>query len=133
MIDLSRTVIGNMVLVCGGRKFVDQVWLWHKLDEIDGQSRIDVVIEGGYTGADECAREWAEARQRISIVHRARWSEHGNLAGPMRNREMLLWKPDLVVAFRCGRGTDHMVLTAQRANIPIMDFRHPETARPSHE
>ncbi len=53
------------------------------------------------------------------IVCAAKWETYGKAAGPIRNREMLLNLPALVVAFPGGKGTADMVRQAERAGIPV--------------
>lgn len=50
----------------------------------------------------------------------ADWATYGKRAGMLRNAAMLeLHKPDLVVAFRGGRGTANMVSLARKARVKV--------------
>lgn len=104
-----------------------------------------VVIEGGATGADTCASEWVyksplhgevvnlgtydpvkyeDKHSGMPVAHLcfpAEWNKYGNAAGPIRNGQMLReGKPDLVLAFGYGRGTDDMVTQARNAMLPVV-------------
>lgn len=46
-------------------------------------------------------------------------------AGPMRNRQMLDEKPDLVVAFAGGSGTRNMIDIARRAGVKVIVVEKP--------
>jgi hypothetical protein len=111
------------ILVCGGREYNDWRYLWDQLDKIDIEEGITLIIEGGATGVDRGARLWAESKEIPFLHHPARWKSGDNFAGPRRNREMIQWEPDLVVAFPGGRGTNDMVKVAKAAKIKVKDLR----------
>lgn len=100
------------VLVCGGRNYADKDKLFHMLDYLNESSPeegIDVIIQGGCTGADSLAREWAFKNTVPWLTYGADFKSLGPVAGPMRNRFMLAHsKPDIVVVFPGGKGTKHM-------------------------
>jgi predicted Rossmann-fold nucleotide-binding protein len=101
------------VLVCGGRDFDDQALLYDVLDEIESnEGPITLVIQGGASGADELALDWAKYRGKDCLTVAADWKTHGKAAGPIRNSKMLSYNPDLVVAFPGGAGTADMVKKA---------------------
>jgi ABC-type Fe3+-hydroxamate transport system substrate-binding protein len=104
------------VLVCGGRDFKDQVSVWETLLELHPS----VVITGGAEGADRLAYDWAYPVVPTE-VYKADWKKHGPSAGPLRNQKMLEeGKPDVIVAFPGGRGTEDMVRRAEKAGVKIM-------------
>jgi hypothetical protein len=109
------------VLVCGGRHFKDRGFVFVTLSALHEANSIDVIIEGGATGADRLAREWAE-RQLIPVIsYEADWRTHGKMAGPRRNAYMLVvGEPDLVVAFPGGTGTAHMIKIAKQRGVNVM-------------
>ena len=110
------------VLVCGGRSYNDKRRVFEELDTIDATSRINLLIEGGASGADSLARDWAQARRRPVLTCYADWVSLGPKAGPIRNKEMLEWNPDYVVAFPGGIGTANMVKLAKEAGINVMEI-----------
>jgi hypothetical protein len=108
------------VLVTGGRTFNDRNWLWAGLDLLHREVRpITEIIEGGATGADVRAGEWARARGIPCTVMPAQWELHGRSAGIIRNIEMAELKPDLVLVCPGGKGTAHMQETAQKRGLKI--------------
>lgn len=112
------------VLVCGGRDFSNRAFMWIELDRLHAKHLFTALIQGGARGADALASEWAAARPGIQrYVCKADWDKHGKAAGPMRNKRMLEWKPDLVVAFEGGRGTLNMVTQARDAGVPVVEPR----------
>ncbi|MES1265398.1 MAG: SLOG family protein, partial [Variovorax sp.] len=80
-----------------------------------------LLIEGGATGADNLARRWAIARGIAVATYRADWDRYQHRAVPVRNAQMLReGHPELVVAFKGGRGTAHMVTIAAAALVPVL-------------
>lgn len=56
-------------------------------------------------------------------VFKADWDKHGKAAGPIRNQQMLdEGKPDLVLAFAGGKGTDDMCRRARAAGVEVRRF-----------
>lgn len=108
------------VLVCGGRDYTDSRYLFGYLDALHAVTPITDVIHGAARGADMLAHEWAYQRQVRMWPCPADWKALGKAAGPIRNKAMLdEHKPDLVVAFPGGRGTQNMVELAGRAGVRI--------------
>ena len=109
-------------LVCGGRDFDDYEYLADALDAIVAKfGRPLLVISGGAAGADTGAMRWAVANKIRRRVFSADWAQHGKAAGMLRNTRMLVeGQPDLVVAFRGGRGTENMVNQAQVAGVAVV-------------
>ena len=46
-------------IICGGRDYADKALLNQVLDGVHKKCTIHAIIEGGATGADRMAREWA--------------------------------------------------------------------------
>lgn len=113
------------VLVCGSRDYRDRPLLYRVLKNFHHRYCIDTLIEGGATGADTMAREWAECNGVQFAEYPADWTRYGHAAGPIRNRLMLtVGQPHQVLAFpkgelRSSRGTLNMVEQAQRAGVPV--------------
>lgn len=106
------------VLVCGGRTFDNWKAVHRELHGI-GPS---VVITGGAPGADQLAGKWADKNGVPLVVYPALWSR-GRKAGPERNAFMLKdSRPDIVVAFPGGRGTQDMVDRARKAGLFVTAF-----------
>jgi len=108
------------VLVCGGRNFGDRHAVYSALDEIDTTKGISCIIEGDARGADRMGKDWARSRNIPLETYPADWDKHGKAAGHIRNRQMLVeGKPDLVLAFQGGVGTDNMVTQAVNAGVEV--------------
>ncbi len=111
------------LLVCGGRYFTDEIWLYRELDTIHREQRVDFLIAGDALGADQLATQWALANKIANRMYFAQWERLGRGAGPERNKRMLVdGKPDLVVAFPGGAGTENMVRQAKAAHVRVGQY-----------
>lgn len=111
------------VLVCGGRDYDDESVVFKTLDKIHAETPIFILIDGGATGADSLAADWARRREVWNLRCYASWKLEGRAAGPVRNKKMLdKSKPDLVVAFPGGNGTAHMVKIAKEAGVEVKEI-----------
>ena len=109
------------VLVCGGRNYDDWAFIVNVLDRVHARQPITLLIEGGATGVDHLARRWAMARGIEVVTYRADWDRYQHRAVPIRNAQMLReGRPELVLAFKGGRGTAHMVTIAAAALVPVL-------------
>lgn len=133
------------VLVCGGRTFgfvpagvtkftpaynsaveranSERSQLARTLSALPG---VTCIIHGAAHGADELADMWAKRNFIEPLPFRANWYPNGRSggldrsAGPRRNARMLTeGKPDLVIAFAGGKGTQNMIDQAIRAGVPV--------------
>jgi len=87
------------------------------LDRFHENSKISCIIQGEARGADTMAKTWAILRGVPFEGYPAKW-ENDRGAGPRRNILMLKQgKPDVVIAFKGGTGTAHMLKIAQAAKI----------------
>ena len=111
------------VLVCGDRNWEDRqaIKLWLEVLKEIGYTDL---IEGEARGADRMSRE--EGEKLGFTVHRypADWDKYHRSAGPIRNRQMLDQKPDLVLAFHShlltkSKGTADTVQEARRRGIEV--------------
>lgn len=108
------------VLVCGGRDYAHWLRVLVALDKLHATKGITCVIHGAARGADALAGRWAEERGVPCESYPADWSTHGKRAGFLRNAQMLeQGKPDGVVAFPGGRGTEDMVRQSERAGLKV--------------
>lgn len=112
------------LLVCGGRDFSDQAFVYESLDLVHARRPVVLLIHGGARGADTLAGEWAAALGVSVQVFPADWSRFGRRAGFLRNQQMLVeGHPDGVIAFPGGAGTRMMVQLAQAAGVPVWQPR----------
>lgn len=123
---LHSTMISDQrILICGDRHWTD----YQMISDIIAWRRPSLIIEGGATGADSCAREAAQAQNIPYLEFRAKWESYGKAAGPIRNQEMLdEGKPDMVIAFHDdlenSKGTKDMIRRAKKADIPAWVYTH---------
>ena len=110
------------VLVCGGRHYDNPAAVYAALGSIcrvDG--RITCVIHGGASGADNLADAWGVKNGITVESYLADWHVFGRAGGPLRNQRMLdEGKPDIVLAFPGGRGTEDMVTRAKKAGVRVL-------------
>lgn len=130
----------SRLLVTGGRTYSDAVKVYRTLDGLHARLRFTDLIQGGASGADALARDWAITHPEIvrweckaawrdlshpDAVIRVRASDgvrYDAKAGIRRNTRMLEWKPDIVVAFPGGNGTADMVKQARAAGVAVMEI-----------
>ncbi len=107
------------VLVCGGRFYSDKERVYRVLTKLHNKFGITGIIQGGATGADALAKQWAIENNIADIdTYDAQWKKYGNSAGPRRNRKMANESnPSIVVAFPGDRGTRDMISVAREHNI----------------
>jgi hypothetical protein len=109
------------VLVCGGRDLKAEDWGLRLRAFLDTLG-VDTLIYGGAPGADTMAGDWARSRNKRSLLFVADWATHGKAAGPKRNARMLAeGRPDLVVAFPGGKGTEDMKRRARAAGVEVRE------------
>jgi hypothetical protein len=110
------------LLVCGGRDFNDMAAAFPVIDRLHATDGISCIIQGGASGADYIAARWAFMRDVLAEEYCADWNKYGRAAGPIRNGQMITeGKPDLVLAFPGGRGTQDMKRRAIAAGIRVID------------
>ncbi len=107
------------ILVCGGRNYFDAERIDRVLDLV-GPS---LVIHGDARGADALAANWAVKRGVPHQCFKADWHLHGKSAGMKRNRQMLLERPRLVIAFPGGAGTAGCVGAAMQMGIQVVELQ----------
>lgn len=111
------------VLVCGGRDYADMGHVRREMNALHKRHGFTVVIDGGQTGADTLAHEWALEQGIDPVRCPALWSALGRAAGRRRNAFMLSFaKPEMVVAFPGGAGTRMMTGLAIGAGIMTVEI-----------
>jgi len=80
-------------------------------------------IFGECSGVDQTAREVCDELKIPYQIYYADWERYGRAAGPIRNRQMIETKPNLVLAFHnnlaLSKGTKNTVDQARKAKIPV--------------
>lgn len=115
---------GIKVLVTGGRSYDVASTVWEVLGKIEASCGISLLVHGDARGADTIAKGWAEDRKVRHEPYPAQWYVDGKFdrgAGHKRNQKMFdTEQPDLVVAFRGGKGTKNMVKYAYLRGCPVL-------------
>ena len=101
----------------------DEFNLWHEPDQYGNTLPKCTIISGGAKGADDTAIDWAVVSWTGLEVYPADWKKHGRGAGHIRNQQMLdEGKPDIVLAFPGGRGTENMIARAKKAGVEVRTY-----------
>lgn len=129
MVDISQ-YRGKRTLVCGGRDYKDAATVAAMLSA----TKPETLIHGGAAGADTLAGTWWKRfGPNYALVFMADWDRHGRRAGPIRNAHMLAeGKPDFVLAFPGGRGTEDMVTKAKAAGVPVLRVKRDGSVEVDH-
>lgn len=118
-----------IAIVCGGRTYTNAARVAQILDAAVTRLGLDTIIEGECptdVNADKLARQWAEARDDVSVIAVPAETVRGKFQGPARNQMMLVMlmrSPDTkaVIAFEGGLGTAHMLKITRAANRTLPD------------
>lgn len=118
------------VLVCGGRDFQDDDaidFMAYHLCKFHEAIPFSVLIHGAARGADSIAGWWADEMgipTEEYPISKQDWNTHGKRAGYLRNKQMYdEGRPDLVMAFPGGNGTQNMVDIATRGKTEVWQSR----------
>lgn len=122
------------VLVTGSRAWGNQSLLGAVLAGVRTRHPHLVVVHGAGPGADSHAAHWCRRNGVEQEPHRAKWTEFGHAAGPIRNAEMVACGADACIAFKddfvlYGKGgTEDCVRKAKTQGIPC--WLHTNTTGP---
>jgi hypothetical protein len=109
------------ILVTGSREWYNRAIIYRELIKYPKSS---IVIQGVARGADSIARDIALRLGMQVLDFPAEWNKYNKSAGPIRNRQMLDQKPDLVLAFHENieesKGTKDCVNEATKRGIPVI-------------
>lgn len=114
------------ILITGGRSFTDERLLFAQLDRLHDAHSFSLLIHGDARGADRLAGDWALQRGIEVLSCPADWRRHGRAAGMLRNKQMLKYEPELLVAFPGGTGTKNMITLARDAGIQVVHVKAKE-------
>ena len=105
------------VAVTGGSNFDDSRFVNYHLSRLDDEYFFECLIHGNAPGADKLCGEWAKSKNIKVISVDANWERYGKAAGPIRNKEILKYKPDILISFPGGRGTNNMISEARKLGV----------------
>ena len=131
----------SRIIICGGRDFKDRDFIYGYLNfKRKDFSTNPIFIHGAATGADTLGGQWAKDMGFRVEEYPAKWDDldhpdaviktrpngrkYNVMAGFMRNTEMLLTKPDLVIAFPGGNGTNHMIAESTKAGVKVIKLSY---------
>jgi len=118
---LYNREVGMKILVCGGRDFNNQAIFNQAMEHYIPKTTL--VIHGAAKGADTLADNWAKENGLPIEAYPANWDKYGKRAGYIRNVQMLNeGKPDMVIAFPGGKGTEMMINLAHAAKVPVWEI-----------
>ncbi len=84
--------------------------------------KITEIVSGKANGIDKCGELVAKVFNYELKKFPADWETHGKAAGILRNMKMLKeGKPDMVIAFPGGRGTENMKFIAREAGVEVIE------------
>lgn len=115
----------SRILITGSRDWADRqtmrTALWAHLQRLRQKGRDVILIHGGARGADSIAAGIWRGWNLPIEQHDADWSDHGMMAGPIRNQRMVNLSADVCLAFPMpgSRGTWDCVRRAREAGIPV--------------
>lgn len=114
------------ILVAGSRNYNDYNKIKNILSYMKDKYGEFTVIQGGQRGADLLAKQAANELGLPVIQKDAQWNLYGKAAGPIRNKLMLMEKPDLVIIFHedinKSKGSKNMLIQARGAGIDVLLF-----------
>jgi hypothetical protein len=124
------------VLGCGTRHWNDPVIIRKWLEQLRAAQEPITILVGsdplnvpkGLIGADFFITEIGFELDYNVLTFPALWQTYGRAAGPIRNKQMIDCRPDLVLAFRLDGesfGTDGVVDLALKQNIRVLMI-HPD-------
>lgn len=110
------------ILITGGRKYNDVYKVFKTLNDVRSAYISILIIQGGASGADALAKEWALSAGVPCIQMDAAWKGLGMKAGSVRNAWMLEYcSPDFVIAFPGGVGTADMKTRARAKGLEVYE------------
>lgn len=107
-----------MKVIIAGTRSVDDYGLVVQAVERSGYT-ITEVVSGCATGIDRLGEQWARANNVPIKEMPANWTQYGNSAGPMRNRQMAEYADAAIIVWDGkSRGTRNMIENMIRRKKP---------------
>ena len=113
------------VLVCGGRDYADRRKVCEVLDNLLIEQDVELLVHGGWPGADALAAEWAGKRGVQQVICAGGWPRAEDGPGSATLRQMLdvLHRSEdrLVIAFPGGWGTAIITGAARAVGVRVIE------------
>lgn len=113
------------VLVCGGRDYLERSKVFEVLDNVLIEHEIELLVHGGWPGADALAGDWAMRRGVRQMICAADWARSDGSPRTATVRQMLdiLQRSEdrMVVAFPGGWGTAIIVGGARAMGVSVLE------------
>lgn len=107
------------VIIAGTRNVKDYPLLVRTIEQSGWKDQITEVVSGCATGIDTLGEQWARTNNIPIKEMPANWSQYGNSAGPMRNRQMAEYADAAIVIWDGeSRGTRNMIENMIRRKKP---------------
>ena len=91
-----------IVIVTGGRYYNNKAKVYEELDKLNPT----LIVQGGASGADALAKQYAIEKNIAVNTEKADWEKYGKAAGPLRNELMCMKNRNAtLLAFPGGAGT----------------------------
>lgn len=115
------------VIVAGSRHFSDFDLMVDRCDFFLKEKIVThrvVIVSGTAKGADQLGEKYAELRGLSVMKFRPNWNKLGNMAGIVRNAEMLEVSDSTIVFWDgSSRGSQHMISITKRSGKPLRVVR----------
>ena len=116
------------LIVSGSLTYSDKDQIWASLD----RARLDhdkvILCHKGAKGADDLAKEWAEARRVPQHIFAPKWDIYGPDAPVYTHQEMFDGPCSKVLVFGHDEVSRHLVAGAQHHGLPLIEERETRNA-----
>ena len=115
-----RDDINMKVIIAGGRHITDTAVVVKAIE--DSGFDITEVVQGGATGVDKIAKDYATIKNLPCKEFKAEWDYYGKSAGCIRNSIMSKYADALILVWDGqSRGSWNMRDTMEKAKKPIFE------------
>lgn len=107
-------------IIAGSRTITDKALVEQAV--MESGFHITEVVSGGAKGVDRLGIRWANQHNVPYVILFASWTEHGNSAGPIRNKEMAEYAEALILVWDGkSKGSQSMLDIAKKMNLKIYE------------
>ena len=111
--------IQKLKTIVAGSRSISDYSIVEQAIEASGFSILEIV-SGESIGVDKQGEIWAKKNNIPIVRFPAKWNQHGNKAGYLRNVEMAEYADALIAIWEAeSRGTRHMIQIAKNHNLKI--------------